>query len=108
VRMLILAIVRGGVSLGAFGSVSAKGLISFGSSTVTSNLHQETYAGLSERTISGFGETYPFIFDMRLLYLQPTGSHDLAFQDEKFKCGCIGSEYSRKGRARDVCRNLRL
>ena len=42
VRILRLAIVRGGISLGAFGSVSANGLISFGSSTVTSNLHQET------------------------------------------------------------------
>jgi hypothetical protein len=46
--MLRLAIVRGGMSLGAFESVSAKGLISFGSVTVTSSLHQETYAG-SER-----------------------------------------------------------
>jgi hypothetical protein len=43
--MLRFAIVRGGVSLGALGSVSAKGLISFGSETVTSNLHQETYVG---------------------------------------------------------------
>jgi hypothetical protein len=43
VRILRLAIVRGGVSLGAFWSVSAKGLIFFGSVTVTSNLHQDTY-----------------------------------------------------------------
>jgi hypothetical protein len=50
--MLRLAIVRGGVSLGALRSVSAKGLISFGSETDTSNLHQETYVGdLSKRTI---------------------------------------------------------
>jgi hypothetical protein len=47
--MLRLAIVRGGISLGAFRSVSAKGLISFGSVIVTSSLHQETYTG-SEQT----------------------------------------------------------
>ena len=43
--MLKLAIVSGGMSLGAFESVSEKGFISFGSVIVTSNLHQETYAG---------------------------------------------------------------
>jgi hypothetical protein len=39
---------------------------------------------------------------MGLLYLQPTGSHDLAFHDEKFERVCIGSEYSRKRWARHV------
>jgi hypothetical protein len=35
--------VRGGVSLGAVASVSEKGLMSFGSATEASNLHQDTY-----------------------------------------------------------------
>jgi len=108
VRMLRLAIVRGGVSLGAFGSVSANGLISFGSSTVTSNLHQETYAGRKGERDFHLEETYPFIFDMGLLYPQPAGSHDLTFQDETFERACVGSEYPRECWTRDVCRNLRL
>lgn len=42
VRILKLTTVSGGVSIGAFGSVSARGLISFGSDTVASILHHDT------------------------------------------------------------------
>lgn len=42
VRKLRLMTVRGGTSFGALGSVSGNGLMSFGSETVASILHQET------------------------------------------------------------------
>ena len=42
VRTLRLITVSGGVSFGAWWSVSGKGLMSLGSETVASNLHQET------------------------------------------------------------------
>ena len=45
--------VRGGVSFGASASVSGKGLISFGSETTASNLHQEIWAIVSEETRLG-------------------------------------------------------
>jgi hypothetical protein len=42
VRRVIDMAVMGGVSLGAWSSFSAKGLMSFGSETVASNLHHDT------------------------------------------------------------------
>lgn len=96
------------MSLGAFESVSEKGLISFGSATVTSNLHQETYAGPEPGITLTFEWTYPFVFDMWLLYLEPTRSHDLTLQNKEFESVGIGPKYSGKGWARDIRRNLGL
>lgn len=42
VRTLKLIIVSGGTSFGASASVSRNGLMSFGSETVASTLHQDT------------------------------------------------------------------
>ena len=78
--MLRLAIVRGGVSLGALRSVSAKGLISFGSETVTSNLHQETYvADLSKRTIFASDKHTPLYSTWGFLICSQQGPMILRF-----------------------------
>ena len=84
------------MSLGAFGSVSAKGLMSFGSVTVASNLHQETYAEPEQGHDLDLLGTYPFVLDMGILDLEPARSHDFALQNKEFKCASIGSKYSRE------------
>jgi hypothetical protein len=80
VRMLRLAIVKGGVSLGAFGSVSAKGLMSFGSVTVTSNLHQETYAEPEQGHDLDFQERTPLYSTWGFLIWSQQGPMILRFR----------------------------
>ena len=85
VRKLRDTTVSGGVSFGASSSVSANGLMSFGSETVASTLHHETYAysaynlskGLRLKKIS---HTYTFVVNLRMLDLQPARTHNLALQ----------------------------
>ena len=46
--------------------------------------------------LTTYNYTYALVLNMRLLDLQPARTHDLAFEDQEFKCARIGTKDSRE------------
>lgn len=103
--------VRGGVSLGARSLVSGKGLTSFGSATVASNLHHETLHVIDETLILAISDgctTHAFVLHMRLFDLQPAWSLDFSLQDKKLERRRVGTKNLGKVWRCNIVRYLRF